>query len=364
MLPALAAALVEACGVHVPEESLRPDAVAAYLRLGCRIVGEDGQLVAQGKDIAELWGRHGARARALWKDAAPSPSWERRGLTSWDFGELPPFVARQVSGAEVRTYPALVDRGASVDLALLESSAAAEAATRGGLRRLVALSGAARRAISAVAPRIPPSFARLDGAPVPRSDQEAFRAAVLERIVDDAFGFGDDAPLPRTRRAFEALVDAGAPRVATTFRLYADAITRASSELDAALAALRSAAKHPGAKTAIAEIRAHLAQLLPPDLLASVPLARLEHLPRYLRAARARLERAIADPRKDAEKLATIAPLWTAFFAKLPVARDREAARALRWSFEELRVAVFAPELKTPAPVSVAKLAAAVAALR
>jgi ATP-dependent helicase HrpA len=37
---------------------------------------------------------------------------------------------------------------------------------------------------------------------------------------------------------------------------------------------------------------------------------------------------------------------------------------ALRWSFEELRVAVFAPELKTPVPVSVAKLAADVAALR
>ncbi|HEX4445118.1 MAG TPA: ATP-dependent RNA helicase HrpA [Polyangiaceae bacterium] len=364
MIPALAAALAEACGVDVPEESFRPDAVGAYLRLGCRVVGEDGHLLGQGKDIAALWARHGAQARALWKNTAPSPSWERKGLTSWDFGELPAFVARQVSGAEVRTYPALLDRGTSVDLALLESSAAAETASRAGLRRLVSLSGAARGAISSVAPRVPPSFARPTGAPASRAEQEAFRATVLGRIVDDAFGFGDGAPLPRTKRAFEALVDAGVPRMATAFRVYADAIARTSSELDATLTSLRSAAKHPGAKTALAEIRAHLELLFPPELMASVPLARLEHLPRYLRAARARLERAIADPRKDAEKLATIAPLWASFLTKQPAARDREAAQTLRWSFEELRVAVFAPELKTPVPVSAAKLAVALAALR
>jgi ATP-dependent helicase HrpA len=114
----------------------------------------------------------------------------------------------------------------------------------------------------------------------------------------------------------------------------------------------------------IAEIRAQLDRLLPPDLMATVPLGRLDHFPRYLRAARARIERAIADPAKDASKLAPIAPLWATFVAKEGAARDREAAQALRWSFEELRVAVFAPELKTPVPVSVAKVAAALAALR
>ena len=91
-----------------------------------------------------------------------------------------------------------------------------------------------------------------------------------------------------------------------------------------------------------------------------VPLARLEHYPRYVRAAQARLQRAIADPRKDADKHAPFGPLWEAYLAK----RSSEGARELRWSFEELRVAIFAPELKTAEPVSIAKVAAAVAALR
>lgn len=374
MIPALAAVIATATGVDAPEESFRPDAVASYLRLSCRIVGEDGKVVAQGKDIDDLWKQHGARARAAWKSAVPSPTWERKGLTTWDLGELAPFVVRHVSGAEVRSYPALVDRGASVDLVVLESASAARTATRAGVRRLVILSAAARGAISSVAPRIPPRFPHPSGSPVSRAENEAFRAMVLARIVDDAFGLGVDArgdgtsaepiDLPRTKRAFEDLVAAGVPRVPASFRAFAEAITRASSELDAALQALRSATKHPGAKITIAEIRAHLEQLFPADLVASVPLARLEHLPRYLRAVQARLGRAIADPRKDAEKLAPMGPLWAAFLAKQATARDREATAALRWSFEELRVAIFAPELKTPVPVSVARLSAAVTALR
>jgi ATP-dependent helicase HrpA len=263
---------------------------------------------------------------------------------------------------EVRTYPALVDRESSVDLALLESSAAAEAATRAGVRRLITL--AARPSLSAVAPRIPPAFAHASGATASRAESDAFRARVLARIVDDAFRIGGDAELPRSRRAFEEIDSAGAPRVDSTFRLYANAIARASSELDVTLQVLRSAARHPTAKLAIAEIRAQLAVLFPADLVTWVPLGQLEHFPRYLRAAQTRLGRAIADPRKDAEKLAPLAPLWAAFLAKQTTARDREMVHALRWSFEELRVAVFAPELKTHAPVSLAKVTAAVEALR
>ncbi len=368
MIPALAAAIATECGIDVSEDAFRPDAVGDFLRLSCRIVGEGGQIVAQSKDIADLWRQHGVRARAAWKSTAPSSSWERTGLKSWDFGDLPAFVVRHVAGAEVRAYPAVVDaaagKGASVNLALLESSGAAETATRAGLRRLVTLADTSRGAISSIAPRIPPAFTHPNGTAPSRAENDAFREMALARIVDDAFGLGTDAPLPRTKRGFEALVQGGAPRVATVFRSYADAIARSSVELDGALQALRSAAKHPGAKTAIAEIRAHLEQLFPADLLATAPLSSLEHLPRYLRAAQARLQRAIADPRKDAEKLAAIAPVWAAFLAKQTTARDREAARHLRWSFEELRVAVFAPELKTPVPVSAAGLAVAVAALR
>ena len=362
MIPALARTVTELTGVRVDDTSFRPDAVAAYLRLTCRLTDESGKVVAQSRETGDLLRQHGARARAAWKSTAPAPAWEKKGLTSWDFGELPAFVMRRVAGTEVRSYPALVDRGTSVDLVLVESSSAAEVALRAGVRRLLML--AARAAISAVAPRIPPAFARPNGAPLTRAESDAFRARVLARVVDAAFGLTADASLPRTKPAFDQLVNAGTPRVATAFRLFSEAIAPVAKELDSLLGALRTASKHPSGRAALVDIQAQLEHLFPADLMEWVPLAQLEHVPRYLRAAQARLGRAVSDPRKDMDKLAPFATLWSAFLGKRASVRDQAAAAELRWAFEELRVAIFAPELKTPVSVSLPKVAAALSALR
>jgi ATP-dependent helicase HrpA len=218
--------------------------------------------------------------------------------------------------------------------------------------------------VSSIVPRLPAAFAGPTGAMPTRADNEAFRARVLLRIAAAAFGLTEDSPLPRDRRAFDALQKAGAPRIAAAFQVFAEALLPVAAELDRTLLALRNAAKHPSGRAAQLDIQAQLVQLFPEDLLEWVPLARLAQLPRYLKAAQARLTRAVTDPRKDGDKLAPFTPLWTAFLGRRTGARDKAAAEELRWAFEELRVAIFAPELKTPAPVSVAKVAAALAALR
>ena len=363
MIPALARAIAEETGADVPEDAFRRDAVAAYLRATIRIVDAQGTVLAQGRDVDALLEQYGARARAEWKKTAPARSGERTGITTWDFGELAPFVVRRVGNVEVRSYPALVDQEKSVDLVLLESSAAAEAASRAGVRRLFML--AARQTLSAIAPRLPPALPRPNGATPSRAESDAFRALLLQRIVDAAFDLeGDGASLPRTKAAFEQRLREGAPRIDAAFRVFTAAMKPVAAALDELLRALRNASRHPSGGHAIADIYAQLEHLFPADLIAWVPLGRLEQYPRYLKAAQARLQRAIADPRKDADKLAPIAPLWKAFLTKRSSARDEAAARELRWLFEELRVAVFAPELRTPVPVAVAKVGAALAALR
>ena len=185
----------------------------------------------------------------------------------------------------------------------------------------------------------------------------------MNRVIEEAFGLADSA-IPREKSAFEALLVAGTPSLAAAFKRVERATAAAAAELHATLRALDNAAKHPSGTAAALEIRAHLGQLFPPDLLTTVELARLEQFPRYLRAAQARLTRAVSDPRKDADKLAPFAPLWQSFLSKQPAASDREATRALRWAFEELRVAIFAPELKPALPVSVASLTSSLSALR
>lgn len=362
MIPALARAVSRLCGVDLPEESLRADAVAPYLRITLRVLDERGKELARSRDADALLEQHGGRARAALRSAAPASDWERKGLTAWTFGELPPVVTRRVGGLELRGYPALVDRGAAVDLVLLETSSAADAATRTGVRRLLML--AARGHVAVSAARMPPPFPSLDGAPPARGQADAFRALVLARSVDDAFELAPGAPLPRTKAAFEALVREGSPRIERAARDWANTVAVTSSELAATLAALKAASKGPSGAAAVRDIRSQLGHLFPANLIEWIPFVRLLNYPRYLRAAQARLSRAVANPGKDAGKAAPFTPLWETFLARCATTRDQEAAQDLRWTFEELRVAIFAPEVTTPVSVTVAKVGAALAALR
>ena len=265
-------------------------------------------------------------------------------------------------GREVRNYPALVDRGRAVDLALLESPAAAEAATRAGVRRLLTL--AAQATLSAVTPRLPAAFARPNGAAPSREETEAFRALVLQRIVDDAFRLGEGARLPRTKAAFDALLGEGTHRVDALHRRIAQAVTRASSELDGTLAALRSADEAPGRpRRHRRDPRAARAALPggPPGLGASRSSRALSSLPSGRADAPGTRDRRSTQGRREAR--ARSCRCGRPSSPSRRVHGTGRAREALRWAFEELRVAVFAPELKTPEPTSMARLKAAVAEL-
>jgi ATP-dependent helicase HrpA len=320
------------------------------LQFNIRIVDESGKELAQGRDVQSLLEQYGARARAAWQKAAPAPEKPRTGFTTWNFGKLEPFLVRRVGNADVRSYPAIVDKAQSVDIVEMESAAAAETATRSGLRRLFYLG--ARQTISQIAPRLPNGFARPNGAQPSRAETETFRGYAVDRILDLAFNL-EGEPIPRASAEFESRLKMGLPRIAAATKVLTDAIAPAQSELNETIAALRSAAKHPSGRLTLLDIEKQLEFLFPIDLLTWIPIPRLEHYPRYLRAARARLQRAIADPRKDQDKYAPFGPLWTKYQSQ------KEKDPEVRWLFEELRVAIFAPELKTPIPVSVAKVSAA-----
>jgi ATP-dependent helicase HrpA len=362
LVPVVARELSRLLGIDVAEELFRPHAVPHFLRLYLRIVDDKGKLVAEGRDVDTLLAQHGKAARAVWKTTAAPSAWEQRGLTTWSFGELPTFVTRSVGPLEVRSYPALVDQGTAVDLVLLEAAAEAEEATRLGVRRLLMLR--AKGALSTIVPKLPAPLTKASGAPPAKDEDKLVRATLLARVVDETFGLAPGSVLPRTPAAFEALATEGTPRLYDTFVRLQALLEPIRVELDKTLRALKTASQQPSGKAAVVDLRQQLEHLVPLDLLAHVPLAVLPHYPRYLRAAQTRLTRAIADPRKDTDKLAPLAPLWTAFLTKRKSVRDRRAAEDLRWLFEELRVSIFAPELKTPVPVSVAKVSAALADLR
>jgi ATP-dependent helicase HrpA len=109
------------------------------------------------------------------------------------------------------------------------------------------------------------------------------------------------------------------------------------------------------------DIEAQVARLMPEDFIVATPWDRLQRFPVYLKAAGIRLDKLRADPARDRRAAAELAPLATQW--QREDARQRRAGgvdprlEQFRWLLEELRVQLFAQELKTPAPVSAKRLA-------
>jgi ATP-dependent helicase HrpA len=139
----------------------------------------------------------------------------------------------------------------------------------------------------------------------------------------------------------------------------AQEVCRIAGEILAEHQALRAKlndARYAAWPKAIADIRAQLRELMPAGFLASVPFERLKHYPRYLRAIGMRLEKLASNPERDANWQQQLARFWQQYQAKLTSDRARgirdPKLEELRWMLEELRVSLWAQQLKTPYPVS------------
>jgi ATP-dependent helicase HrpA len=111
---------------------------------------------------------------------------------------------------------------------------------------------------------------------------------------------------------------------------------------------------------AVQDIEKQLGRLIGKRFIADTPFERLQHFPRYLKAVVLRLDKLRTNPARDAQLMAEYAPLWNDYARRATVLAKQDATdpqvEQFRWLLEELRVQLFAQELRTPAPVSVKRL--------
>ncbi|HZX72247.1 MAG TPA: DUF3418 domain-containing protein, partial [Rhodanobacter sp.] len=117
------------------------------------------------------------------------------------------------------------------------------------------------------------------------------------------------------------------------------------------------------ARASYDDMREQIDALLTPGFLRELPLSRLAHYPRYLKAARLRGERLRQDPAKDQQRMLQVLPYWRAYLQHRAASTDSTELAELRWLIEEWRVSLFAQELKTAEAVSAKRLARALAVL-
>jgi ATP-dependent helicase HrpA len=322
-----------------------------HLLVNFRVVDEAGRELAMGRDLASLKGELGQAAQLTF--ATADTGIEKSGITAWDFGELPAEIAFSRGGRRLTGYPALVDEGDSVAIRLHDTRAAADAAMRAGVRRLMRL--ALKEQMKQLEKNLP-GFN--ESALLLRSlaTADEVRADLVNAIADRAF-IGEDA-LARNAKEFDALKQRARTRLPAVREAGCRLLLASAQEyqrLQQKLAAAARALPQP-----VADVRAQLARLVRKGFLSATPWERLHDLPRYLKAAERRLDKYPGDAERDARHTGSIAELWKRYEDRLVgLQRAGEFDARLedfRWRIEELRVSLYAQELKTPYPVSFKRL--------
>jgi ATP-dependent helicase HrpA len=298
----------------------------------------------KGKPIAGT----GAAGTAAAGNAAPSIT-QHTGLTSWTFGELPELLEIVQGKLTLIGFPALVDKGASCDLEVFDDPTVAARTHRIGLRRLFALQF--KEQLKFVEKNIP-GLQQMGMQFMAMGSQEELREQIIQKAIDIACL---QDPLPTDAAAFNKRKDEGKSRLGLLVNEIARLLAQVLTEFHGLPKKLQGVQAQ-----AAADMQSQLQGLVHKRFLIENDYAQLAHFPRYLKAINIRLEKLRADPVRDAKLMAE----WTAAATPfLRAGKDRSAGKntdpkmvEFRWMLEELRVSLYAQELRTPMPVSAKRL--------
>jgi len=284
-----------------------------------------------------------------WGEGAASQPTTHPTYTDWTFGELPELMEVRKGTQTLVGFPALIDQTTHVTIEVFDEPDIAAAKHRAGLRRLVALQ--IRDALKYLEKNIP-DLQKMSVLFMPLGTADELREQIIDLALDRAF-LAD--PLPTDATGFRRRIDEGRGRLT----LIANEVARQALQILTEYAtATRKLKDARAAKEVNDDVQGQLARLLPKRFVMTTPWAQLAHLPRYLKGITLRLDKWRSDPARDAARLAELRPIEQRFLRTLADRKGVADARLdeFRWLLEELRVSLFAQELKTPQPVSVKRL--------
>jgi ATP-dependent helicase HrpA len=386
LLDVLLKAVRERTQLAVQRNDFKPDQLPPHLFMNLRVVDEHGRQLGMGRDVAGLKAELGGQARTAFQalaalkrsgepaaksvqpaqlaptppgagvaaqitrpaSAQPAPAAAER-YTAWTFGELPELLEIRKAGQTLVGFPALVDQGSHVEVEVFDEPEAAALKHRAGLRRLVALQ--IKEPLKYLEKNIP-ELTRMAGLYMALGTLEELREQIVAVALDRAFLA---EPLPVDERSFKARVDEGRARLNL---IAAEVARQAATVLAEHAAAVRKLKDSKAPRELADDIGAQLQRLVGRRFLHDTPWPQLQHLPRYLKGVVLRLDKWRTDPARDSARLAELRPLEQRWARRVAELRGASHARLddYRWLLEELRVSLFAQELRTPQPVSAKRL--------
>lgn len=359
LIDQLAAVLRDMGGQGINAADFRPDQLPPHLRMNYAAVDKRGKIIDSDRDLKALVQRQAGHISSSVSRVGRAA--ESASVKEWSedtLGAIDEEVTTVVDGHEVTAYPALVATKEGVALKVHPTKAAADASMITTTLTLLL------REISVNTQHM------VKGLPLQqRVAVDAYPHGGAEGLVNDArvaavrdIMMEKGGPV-RSPGEFTTLLNAVKPEVPGRVRQAVVAIAPGLAEYSNLNAELNQ-----WEGPAIDDIRGQLKFLLPPNAITMHGMQHLRHLPRYIQAARIRLEDMNLDPDRDADRQADVDEAKAYLnnrLRTLPAGREKtREVKDIYWMIEELRVSLFAQRLGTAHAVSVRRIQKAADKLR
>jgi len=369
-------------GIEIARTDFRPEALPVHLSMNFRLVDEHGRQLELDRNLVKLRAEFGGIARDAFQalaqagditakvestqsdGAKPTIEISQGGYRSWDFGELPETLEIKKGNKLLFGYPALVDRGESCDLEVFDDLQEAQKIHHQGLRKLFAIAN--KDTLKSLQKQLP-GIRELGLLFINIGSVDDLIEQILNVAIERAFM---SETLPTNANQFNERLQSGKPRLALIAQEIAKhALNALQANIDVQKKMAQAKASSANAH---ADIQSQLQGLIFPKFVSDIPYAQLVHLPRYLKAIQMRIDKLRSNPSRDAQcqkDWESVARPWQKLLqgskgSASYVMAEHQGLQDFRWQLEELRVALFAQELKTPSPMSLKRLEKVLASLR
>ncbi len=351
-------------GVRISPDQWSREALPDHLQMRFELLDPQGRIMAAGRDLPPLVsGLLGEAPDHAWDTARRR--WEREGLVSWDFGDLPREIeiGTDSLGNPQYAYPMLVAEEKGVALRLCRDPIQARRETRRGLLRLV------EEAFASELKQLKRQWAfpdHMNAAVFFMGGRTQADRKLREFILREIFELRD--PQWPDRSEFLRRVDRAKGHLAQMGGGLWEEVLGVVQQRSLAQSELRRFLAMGRGNAAVQErlslLLGELEELLPGDFLDRYGASCLRHMSRYLRALTLRAERAYAAPEKDRLKSESLETHRARYRKMLEYLQDRQRdlpslqqfLEDFRWMLEEYKVSLFAPEVRTRLRVSPRRL--------
>lgn len=325
-----------------------------HLKMNFRVIDDNDKLLDYGRDLKALQSKYATEAVQSFEQIA-SDELNYTGCIQWAFDDLPDSISFEQGGQQFTGYPAIIDEGETVGVRLFDTPQKAELHHKAGLLRLVQL--ALRKDCTYILKNclssavIELNYSKLAAhSLLTIKTSGSYKDDVLMQIL--YFSFIENKTI-RTQQAFEQTIQQNKGQLVSV----ANEASKVAVEIMTLYQKLNTELQKFNNNDPLAnDLREQLNLMIYAGFMKTTPYSYLKYLPRYLKAMQFRLDKRDNNSAKVQEINRYSIRYWKDVALRAKKQNVIPEQEAFRWAIEELRVSLFAQQLKTAYSVSAKRL--------